>query len=613
MASSVIDFGLSPDEIVRGVKDAIREERAAMDAVAGVAGPAFGSVVAPLEAVHAVYTNADEMRKIGSEDRCLVEQLELGFRRSGLLQPPETRERLAAISRRLCDLEAAFARSINESCTEMLFTRDELHGLPDAFFDGRSTEAVRGVEKYAVTTRRPDYQWLLKYAQREATRRAVYVAEAAQCADNTLRLQEMALLRLEEAQLLGYASHSHYVMETLMAKTPQAATEMVSELRVRVMDHARRELAELEALKAADAQGAGEQHRGFFCWDKAYYTRLAKERKHRICEDALMQYFPLGHTTRGMLDIYGRMLGLRITQVDGAPVWHPDVAVYEAWEAGSDEFVGHFYLDLHPREGKYNHAAVWPIRPGFERPDGSRERPVVALVANFPAPTSGAPALLTHRNVVTLMHELGHVFHGLCARTKWARFHGTRVERDFVEAPSQMLENWAWDPAILRRISAHHKTGAPLPDDMVAKLVASRTDGAGLATLCQAFYALYDLAIHSATDASVDVVETYIRMRSDITLLSDDTHVCRIAALSHLASGYSSRLYSYLWADVFSADMFETRFVKEGLDNPATGRDYRDTILRPGGSRSAAESLELFLGRRPNSAAFIKSLGLDPR
>ncbi|KAJ2712846.1 metalloendopeptidase, partial [Coemansia spiralis] len=562
-------------------------------------------------AVRAVYSNADEMCQLGPEDRRLVEQVELEFRRSGLLQPPDTRERLAAISRHLCDLEVAFNRCINESCTNVLFARSELAGLPDDFFDGRATEVVGGVQKYVVTTKHRDYQLLLKYARREATRRAMYVAEAAQCADNARRLQEMVLLRLEEALLLGYKSHSHYVMETLMAQTPHAAIDMLNNLRGLATELATRELTELEELKAADMHESKARDSRLCCWDKAYYARLAKERRHNVQEDEVRQYFPLGRTTHRLLDIYEQMLGLRIVRVAGPPVWHPDVAAYEVWEADEVAFVGHFYLDLHPRANKYCHAAVWPIRPGFERADGSREYPVVALVANFPAPTAAAPALLTHKNVVTLMHELGHVFHGLCARTKWSRFHGMRVERDFVEAPSQMLENWAWDPATLRSISSHYKTGEPIPDDLVARLVAAKNDGAGLATLCQVFYALYDLAIHSTTDTDIDVVDAYHRMRSEMILLSDDTDTCRVAALRHLAGGYSSRLYGYLWADVFSADMFATRFKKEGVDNPETGRDYRNTILRPGGSRNAMESLVRFLGRPPNSKAFLGSLGLD--
>ncbi|KAJ1720638.1 metalloendopeptidase, partial [Coemansia biformis] len=345
----------------------------------------------------------------------------------------------------------------------------------------------------------------------------------------------------------------------------------------------------------------------------AYYMRKLAEQKHGLREEEVKQYFSLSKATCGMLDIYQEMLGLRIIQVSNPSVWHPDVAMYEVWEADEDAFVGHFYLDLHPRDGKYSHAAVWRIRPGYTRSDGTREFPVAAMVANFPkpTPTPTAPALLTHKNVITLMHELGHVFHNLCAHTKWSQFHGTRVERDFVEAPSQMLESWAWEPASLRRFAIHHETGEPIPKAMVTRLVAAKNEGAGLDNLCQVFLGIYDLAIHSTTDGAIGIAQTYIEMRNRIMMVGDGgVNAVRVATLGHLAGGYSSRLYGYLWAEVFSADMYASRFKSEGVDNPKTGREYRNEILRPGGSRDAMESLVRFLGRQPNNTAFLKSVGL---
>ncbi|KAJ2773736.1 metalloendopeptidase [Coemansia nantahalensis] len=519
---------------------------------------------------------------------------------------------LAAVRRQLADVALDFDACIKEEDAKVLFTRGELEGLPEDYFDRRATDDADGELKFVVTSKYPDYFPLLRYAKHERTRRAMLVAAETRCPANIGRLQEMVRLRLEEARLLGYRSHSEYVMEVLMAKTPQTALAMEEDLRARLEAPAKKELAELAALKLADKHAAGEPFVGFYNWDTAYYRRITKESKHNIREDELKQYLSLDNALRGVLDIYQKMLGLRIAQVANPPVWHAEVAMYEVWEADGDVFVGHFYLDLHPREGKYNHAAVWPIRLGFTRSDGSREYPVAAMVANFPRATSAAPALLPHSDVTTLMHELGHVFHNLCAHTKWAYFHGTAVERDFVEAPSQMLENWASDPVALRKFAVHYETGEPIPEALVAGLVDAKNKGAGLANLGQVFFGMYDLAIHSTVDGKVDVLQTYNSMRSGIALVGNgDAETHKLATFGHLAHSYSSRYYGYLWSRVFSADMYASRFKRDGVDNTTTGMDYRTEILRPGGTRDAMESMVRFLGRAPNNRAFLESIGLE--
>ncbi|KAJ2771584.1 metalloendopeptidase, partial [Coemansia nantahalensis] len=563
------------------------------------------------KAVRAVFDNEQEMASLSPEDRHLVERIERGYRRQGLLLPPEKREQLNAVRKRISDLEIAFKRCANEEDARVLFTREELKGLPEDYFDGREMEDDGGVSKYVVTSKYPDYFPLMAYATREATRKAMEVAAGSRCPDNVPRLQELVSLRLEMATLLGYRTYSEYAMEILMAKRPADAIAMETDLLVRLAGPASEKLDELVALKRSDAELAGEEYEGFYVWDTAYYGRRVSEQKHDIRGEEIKQYFPLDKATRGMLDIYQKMLGLRIEQVDNPPVWHPDVAMYEVWEADEDTFVGHFYLDLHPRQGKYNHTAVLPIRFGCELPDGSREYPVAVMVANFSRATSAAPALLPHGDVVTLMHELGHVFHNMCAHTKWKRLHGLQVERDFVEAPSQMLENWAWEPASLRKFAAHHRTGEPMPDKMIAKLITAKNAGAGANCVSQVFLGMYDLAIHNTTSGDIDVGKMFNDMRDQITNLgtgSVETH--RVATFSHTAGDYSSRYYGYMWSRVYSMDMYASRFKKDGVDNAATGMDYRKEILRPGGSRDAMESLVRFLGRKPDNKAFLESIGL---
>ncbi|KAJ2451198.1 metalloendopeptidase [Coemansia sp. RSA 2336] len=562
--------------------------------------------------VRAVYDNAAEMAKLGPEDKRLVEKMEQDYRRKGLALDKDKRRQLGEILERLSELALRFNRIVGESNGEAAFTREELDGLPEDFFEGREKRVVDGVEKYIVTTKYPDLFPLLKKAKSEATRKHMNHVEETRCAENIPIMQEAVKLRLEAAQLLGYRTHADFKLETSMAKTSAAVMEFERDLRQRLNKLADRELQEMEELKRADKQAAGEPYEGLFIWDYRYYQTLIKERKHNIDYDEVKQYLPMAEVTRGILDIYQKMLNLRFVKVENESVWHDDVETYEVWEADGKSFVGHFMLDLFPRDNKYNHAAVWPIRAGSIRPDGTHEFPVAAMVANFPKPTPTKPALMEHTDAVTLLHELGHVLHGICSSTKWARFHGTATEGDFVEAPSQMLENWGWEPSVLQKFAVHYKTGEPIPEALVQRLVAAKNEGAGMFNLRQVFFGMFDMAIHNTTDPNIDIKKTYLEMREDISRVSNGgTDSWAFATFGHMMGGYDAGYYGYLWSLVFAADMFESRFMKDGVESSKAGMDYRHEILLPGGSRDAMVSLEHFLGRKPNNKAFLRSIGLD--
>ncbi|KAJ1995114.1 metalloendopeptidase [Coemansia sp. RSA 1358] len=660
---SILNFNLSPDEINSTVDRLIREGREIQDKVASQTHPTFENAIVPLatreneqsadylvvtfvqnvstdskvrdastaaeeklnafeieshmredvyKAVRAVFDNESEMTKLGPEDRRLVEKMEQQYRRNGLALGKEEREKLGQIRKQLSEIGVRFSRNINEGDGRILLTREELEGLPDDYFEGRKTEVDDGVEKYVVTTKYPDYIPAMQYAKREDTRRRLLTVEETRCPENIPLLQEAVALRLQAARLLGYKTHAESVLEENMAKVPKAVLEFEYDLRKRLDALADKEIEEIEAIKKADKEAAGEPYNGLFTWDYHFHLNLVKERKHNISDEEIKQYFPMKVVTRGILDIYQEMLSLRFVKVEDPPVWHEDVDMYEVWEAKEDKFVGHFYLDLYPREDKYNHAAVWPIRPGFERGDGSYEYPVSAMVANFPKATKSTPALLKHSDAVTLLHELGHVFHGICSVTKWSRLHGTNTERDFVEAPSQMLENWGWEPSVLRRFAVHYKTGEPIPEELVKRLVAAKNEGAGLFNLRQAFLGLFDMAIHNTTDGNIDVNTVYSKLRQEVGRFKNgEARTWGEATFGHMMGGYDAGYYGYLWSLVFSADMYASRFLKDGVDSLKTGMDYRHEILQPGGSRDASVSLEKFLGRKPNNKAFLKSIGLD--
>ncbi|KAJ2083220.1 metalloendopeptidase [Coemansia sp. RSA 988] len=659
---TVLNFNLSPKEIGDIVDKLIADGKKLQDSVAAQTNPTFDNVIVPLgtrenessvdylvttfvqnvstdeavrdasmaaeeklnafeiesmmredvyKAVRAVFDNADEMSKLEPEDRRMVEKMEEGYRRNGLGLSKEDREQLGAINKQLSELSIRFSRNINENDGHEAFTREELDGLPDDYFDGRATVVVDGVTKYMVTTKYPDLLPALKLAKNENTRRRLLHADETRCPDNIALLQEAVQLRLKAAQLLKYKTHAEFALEPNMAKDPDSVMEFELDLRTRLNILADQEISEIEALKKADKEAAGEPYDGLFIWDFRYYVNMVKERKHNISDEEVKRYFPMKEVTRGILDIYQEIFSLRFIRVENPPVWHPDVEMYEVWEAEEDKFVGHFYLDLYPREGKYNHAAVWPIRHGCTRADGSQEYPVAAMVANFPKPTSSTPALLKHDDAVTLLHELGHVLHNICSITKWSRFQGTSTESDFVEAPSQMLENWGWEPEVLRRFAVHYQTGEPIPEGLVKKLVAAKNSCAGLLNLRQVFFGMFDMSIHNTTDGHIDVTESYLELRKQITRFnSGDAKTWPFSTFGHMMGGYDAGYYGYLYSLVFSADMFESRFKKEGVVNPRTGMDYRNIILFPGGSRDSMEGLEKFLGRKPNNKAFLRSIGL---
>ncbi|KAJ2559954.1 metalloendopeptidase [Coemansia sp. RSA 1933] len=520
-------------------------------------------------------------------------------------------DNLNRITDRLDKLISQHSQNAIEITNRVYFTREELDGLPADYFEGRSAHIIDGIAKFIVTTKIPDYEPVMRFAKSAETRKQMFTAFSSRCHENIPLLQEAVDLRRKSAQILGYRSHAEFVLKRQMAETPDAVLAMLNKVRGAVAGSHKAKLDELAELKKKDM--ADKPYDGFFDWDLGYYGRVFAETACSYDLEEIRQYFPVKHVVGAILDIYQKMLGLQITRLDLAePAWDSDVEMFEVREASdATKVVGYFYVDLYSREGKYNNAAQYPISDGYERPDGTRHLPVSALMANFPKPqgTANDQALLSHTSVQTLMHETGHVFHHLCARTKWCTLHYGQMERDFIEIPSKMLENWCWQPDVLRKISAHHNTGLPLSGDKIQRIVDMRHRIAQFGYMSTAFLALYDMTIHNSS-SSVDVAQTYVAMSKNIVLSNqgDAELVPRLGSITHLMSGYDARYYSYLWSDIFGADIFSSRFIKEGLDNPQTGMDYRTEILQPGASRPAKLSIARFLGRNPSSTAFFRNI-----
>lgn len=527
-------------------------------------------------------------------------------RKNGLHLSKEIQDKVKEIKKRISELCIEFSKNINEYNPVIELTTEELVGMPESFLN--SLEKTED-GKHKVTLKYPHYFPIMKKAHNPEVRKKMEFAFQTRCIkENIPILEEVLKLRHEKAVLLGFKTHAESVLDIRMAKNPEAVQKFYARL-----------IPKLKVLLAKDMEAYKKykelmcNNRNFECdgkinkWDIRYCMNLLKEREYAIDEDKLREYFPLSHVTDGLFHIYQKLLSLNFKKVENAEVWHPDVSLYSVRDAVTDELFGYFYLDLFPRNGKYSHAACFGLQEGCENMEGGRRIAVSAMVANMTIPTAGKPSLLAHDEVETYFHEFGHVMHQICTRAKYILFSGSNVERDFVEAPSQMLENWVWEKEPLHHMSKHYETGQPIPDELIENLKKSKKANAAIFNLRQILIGQFDQIIHTQSEA--DTTKILEELSLDLMEIPNTPGTNFASAFNHVVSGYDAQYYGYLWSEVFSMDMFATRFKKEGIMNPVVGKDYRNLILAPGGSLDADEMLRNFLGREPNEEAFLISKG----
>ncbi|CEL52913.1 metallopeptidase MepB [Rhizoctonia solani AG-1 IB] len=550
--------------------------------------------------------------KLTDEEQRLVDKMILDGKRAGLALPEDKRTELMKLKKELSVVCTDFGRNFNEEKGTVAFTREELKGVPEDVINGYTQ--VEGTDKLAVTFKTPDIFPLFKYAQNPTTRERAHVAYENRLEINIPLLSRAIELRRQCAAILGYKNWADYVEEEKMIKTSKAVIDFLTDLEEKLRPVGTKDRDTLLKLKEKEHSKLGLPYDGqFYIWDYRYYDRVFVEESLSLDDALVKEYFPVDVVVPTILEIYQDLLGVEFQEVKGN-LWHPEVQQFAVWNANAktkEDFLGWAYLDLFPRESKYSHAAVWPLQAGFDSLNG-RNYPTAAMVANLAKPTTGRPALMRHDDVVTFFHEMGHVFHGLLSKTRFGRFHGTSVARDFVEAPSQMLENWCWEPEVLKKMSSHYEKKEPLSDELIKKLIDSRYVNVGLFYLRQIFFGKFDIKVHTqdtqGAKADHDYSNLWGKLREETSLVksgASPTH--GQATFAHITGGYDAGYYSYAYSLVFAADMYKTVFKGAPLD-PARGKLYRDKILRPGASRDEIDSLKDFLGREPNSEAFLENL-----
>lgn len=587
---------VSPDEAVRSQAHASEQQ---LDTFATTLG-FREEIYAALKA----FAGSAEAESLDAVAARLLERQLRDFRRNGMDLEPDRRAQVQASQERLVALGVQFRRQIDEYEDALLLTREQLAGLPDSYIERLRSEERDGRTRYRVSLDYPELFPFLESADDPALREALFRKNHNKAAgQNVAVLEEALALRDEIATTLGYRAWSDYTLEIRMAKTPQAALDFLADLEGKVR---RKAAADMGTLTASQREHGGDGET-LAIWDWRYETQRVLREQHQVDPFEVAEYFPLEAVLEGLFDAYQRLVGVQFVPRESLTAWHADVRYFDIVDQRADDVVGHFYMDLHPRPDKFGHAAAFTLRGGRALPEGGYQAPVSAIVANFTKPAPNSPSLLRHSEVVTLFHEFGHILHQTLTRSRYLRFSGTRVERDFVEAPSQMLEHWCWAPEVLRGFARHHRSGDPLPEDLLGRMVAAKNVSSGIAALRQIYFSRLDLAYHGP-GAKKDT-DAIARELHGITgfLFPEGTHFQ--AGFGHLF-GYDAGYYGYLWSKVYGDDMF-TRFDAAGLDDAAVGRAYREGILERGGSVDGAVLIRDFLGREPTPDAFLRELGLD--
>jgi thimet oligopeptidase len=555
----------------------------------------------------AVKAYADTKPNLQGEDAKLFFETMRDYRRAGLDLPKADRDEVERMRTELSSVSLDFDKNIEDAKAPVKFTRDELEGLPDDFIKQAKTN-----DDYIVMANiTVDYLRVLDNAKREDTRKRITIAACNLAREQNIPLlQKILVLRDNIARKLGYKTFADYETETKMVKNAATAIAFEEKLKTGLQPKLDAELDEFRKMKVAQT---GDANAKIYIWDWRYFANQLKIQKYNVDAEQLRVYFPFQHVLDGMFSIYQRIFGLKFERVEPPYKWIDDLQLYTVSDAKTGEPLGMFYLDMFPRDGKYHHFAEFGIIDGKLLPDGKYQRPVCALICNFPKPTADHPSLMAHDDVETIFHEFGHAMHTILTRAKYSRFAGTSVPRDFVEAPSQMLENWAWDKKVLDTFAADYRDPSKkIPESILAQLKAARLATEGSYYRRQLSFGMMDLALHTQihADNQQETLPLSNKVLGD-TFLPMPPDTAFVAYFGHII-GYGAGYYGYAWADAIAADM-ATVFEKspDGYFDVQAGMRLRKEIYEVGDSRDVNISIEKFLGRPRSLEPFLKKIGID--
>lgn len=565
------------------------------------------------ERVKAVYDKKDQLN-LTTEEATLLDKIYKQFVRGGANLAEKDKERFREINKELSLLSLQFGDNLLAETNNfklVIDREDDLSGLPDFVINAAADAAKNTGEdgKWVFTLHKPSLIPFLQYSDIRALRKKMLMAYANRCNqdnenDNKEILEKIAALRVERAHLLGYKTHANYILEENMAKEPDHVYKLLDQVWEAALPVAKQERTELQAL--IDAEGGKFKLQA---WDWWYYAEKLKKQKYDLSEEELKPYFQLDNVRKGMFDVANKLYGITFTERNDIPKYHPEVVTYEVKEADGSH-IGILLMDFFPRASKESGAWMNSYRKQYKL-DSKNVSPIITMVMNFSKPAGDLPSLLTFEEVSTMFHEFGHALHGLLSDCTFRTISGTSVPRDFVELPSQIMENWCSEPEVLKSYAIHYQTGEPIPDELIEKMKNAKYFNQGFATVEYTAAAYLDMDWHTLTDTSLrDAIEFENESMDEIGLIPEIIVRYRSPYFAHIFSGgYSSGYYSYMWSEVLDADAFEA-FKERGLFDQQTARSFRDNILARGGSDDPMKLYIAFRGKEPSSEAMLRRKGL---
>jgi thimet oligopeptidase len=560
----------------------------------------LGVEIAADPRIFAAAQRAQHERLSTSADSQLVGRYIEAGRRSGAGLDSAKRGRTTALFKHLYDLQRDFSIALAQDSTSIVIEPADTSGLPAQL---RASIRATGRGFLVPVDESTRLEFLSFQRNPEARLRYQVAYDNRGGAANVDRLRTVLALRDTLAHLLGFESWAAYQLDTRMARTPERVLKFLEEITTQVRPKAEAELARLAPMAKRDRRPVPVVYSDYY-----YYQEELRKDRYALDGDSIRAYFPVDHVIQSVIGLYQELLGLTFKETKAPDVWAPGVRAFAVQEAGTDAPMGLLYFDLFPRPNKFQHFADFPVHPARDLPDGSRQLARTAIIGNWPKAAPGKPALLSHSDVIIFFHEFGHAMSALVDRSPYVTTGSGSLRQDFGEAPSQMLENWMWQPAILRRVSHHVTTGRPLPDPLIKRMLALKHLDDGWRWARQAFYATYDMRLHTLP-SGVDPTALFFELFEEIMPVSQPDSTLPEAGFGHLM-GYDAGYYGYLWAKVYAQDMF-SRFEREGILSRRAGRAYRDEILAPGATVEPDQLVRRFLGRPVSYAAFYRELGLD--